>query len=409
MTSILERLPPEIISVIFLHLEVKDVLNLASCSRSLHEVGSQDFIWHHLINKHTGIQRCRFENLSPRLLYEKLIHPYAKYLGYWCTDINYYGGLFRLSLRNGAIVCQEIFAPKSCDHFHDDLDFQDIFSISIDDESGDECFNCLRDSFSDITVEFHHEGCSSTMSVASNLWAGEPKKDDSSQKCIVSNPVLHKRRDLRFSTRPSNHFFDFYPSDDDDDGPSPPDQKFEYKFTAKMLPQIPALPVPPDAVISPGIFKGSYSAHGVELVMFQYVTSSDGENNVVDMIQGVKITGDPNIPSAKITFQANLKDTIVLSKDENLKLDKLKNAETCDGVPTEQPFLPPDLFLCDVDDFQFPERCSSRLKAKVQIAYHEYTNPSFIDAHLIIFSQNLCAVMTFEFEDIMPFQRLESL
>lgn len=400
MSSILEQLPPEIISAIILHLEVKDILNLRACSRSLYEVSSLDFIWHHLIYKHTKIERCMYESYSPKVLYEKLIHPYAKYLGYWFTNLKHYGGLFKLFFRNGTIICQEIFAPYSCDHFHDNVDFQDIFSISFNKESGDTCFVFLRDPSSNITVKFHQSGEDGVpiMSVTSNMSVCKPKKDATPEETRHFNLMQDKRRDRRFVSPDDSHLL--FPSRN---------EKFMFKFSAKMLPQITSS-MPSDAIINPGIFKGSYSDHGVEIVMFQYSsceTKNDEEN--VEMIQGQKITGDPNIPSEKITFKARLKDKIILTKQENVAVDELRNAETCNAVPTEQPFILPSDFFCDVNDFQFPESCSSRLKAKVQVAFHDYTNPTFIDAHLIIFSQNLCALMMFDFQHIMLFQRLENM
>ena len=54
--------------------------------------------------------------------------------------------------------------------------------------------------------------------------------------------------------------------------------------------------------IEPGLFKGDYGCHGTELVHLSY--SNEGDEGV--MFSGMKVTGDPNVPSGRNSFKGNV-------------------------------------------------------------------------------------------------------
>ena len=94
-------------------------------------------------------------------------------------------------------------------------------------------------------------------------------------------------------------------------------------------------------------FLGTYGAHGIEMIELNYPS--------INVIEGVKITGDPNVPMKKISFRADLSKAIVLSKEEQQSADceSLQSAmEMCsfqrfdfgsdqDSSSSFQPFLVP--------------------------------------------------------------------
>ena len=54
--------------------------------------------------------------------------------------------------------------------------------------------------------------------------------------------------------------------------------------------------------IEPGLFKGDYGCHGTELIHLSY--SNEGDEGV--MFSGMKVTGDPNVPSGRNSFKGNV-------------------------------------------------------------------------------------------------------
>ncbi|XP_067327160.1 F-box only protein 31 isoform X3 [Anolis sagrei] len=68
-------------------------------------------------------------------------------------------------------------------------------------------------------------------------------------------------------------------------------------------------PRSPDDLIEPGLFKGTYGSHGLEIVMLSF----HGKK-----AKGTKITGDPNIPAGQQTVEIDLAHPIRLPDIESL-------------------------------------------------------------------------------------------
>ena len=143
-----------------------------------------------------------------------------------------------------------------------------------------------------------------------------------------------------------------------------------------------------------------YGSHGVELIHIQ-----DG--------QGVKVTGDPNVPFNEVTFRVTHGDPIDIPLDLQASIEGVMRATeeyeqfTAVQVPGE------DLSL----DFVVPEnmqervpiphtKCRGRWVAEAQIAEWGFKNPSFIPANVVVFSEDEFAVMFLELNCISLYRRL---
>ncbi len=76
--------------------------------------------------------------------------------------------------------------------------------------------------------------------------------------------------------------------------------------------------------IRPGLFKGTYGSHGNELISLSFEKSEDGGD--LHKFVGVKVTGDPNVPFGKVSFEGSLDDYLELTAEEQETVQMLSAA-----------------------------------------------------------------------------------
>jgi len=163
--------------------------------------------------------------------------------------------------------------------------------------------------------------------------------------------------------------------------------------------------------IQPGLFKATYGSHGIEVIQIYYQVRAKE-------IIGLKITGDPNVPFGEVSFKGYLDKPItremMVSANEGAdyfeqlrnSFDKATSDEKNDDDNTGdqfydqqdlQPFEIPKSF-CLSDELQSDglKEYKCRFAAKIQIAMAGFHDPRFVDAHIIIFSENTIAVINID-------------
>ena len=154
--------------------------------------------------------------------------------------------------------------------------------------------------------------------------------------------------------------------------------------------------------LKPGLFKGMYGAHGVEVVHLR-----DG--------QVVKVTGDPNVPFNQVTFRVTMKNKIVLPLERQTTVEDIIQAT----VDDYNDYMIDGDRETDTYDFRVPEsmveripipfeKCLGRWVGEAQIAAHMFVDSSFIPANFILFSQDEFAVMFLDLNCISMFYRVKS-
>ena len=68
---------------------------------------------------------------------------------------------------------------------------------------------------------------------------------------------------------------------------------------------------PAAAPLPPGLFQASYGPHGIELIRLQVPS-----DNSITGTRGVKVTGDPNVPFEKTTFEIIAPGCLDMSKED---------------------------------------------------------------------------------------------
>lgn len=154
--------------------------------------------------------------------------------------------------------------------------------------------------------------------------------------------------------------------------------------------------------LKPGIFKGTYGGHGIEFISI--------EKKSPYQYEAIKLSGDPNVPCGKVSFSGDLRDFLFPSEEDQLNLDKLKpmepeRQEDPNVYRTLQPYRsPPDCFVRS--PMPLPDKCRARFKAEVQVSEWGYSAPQFIKAHLVVFTQDLLALIILDIKNVVLFHRL---
>ena len=167
-------------------------------------------------------------------------------------------------------------------------------------------------------------------------------------------------------------------------------------------------PDPHEKPIPRGIFVGIYGSHGHELIMVNYPTK--------DKIEGVKITGDPNVPMNKTTFTADLSKSIVMTESfqkeatcqdliDGIEELSVRLLSICEPAQLTQAFvLPPDTQI--PLSTQFTE-CLYRFIGEGQIAELYYNDPQMVPAHLIVFDCDTFGVLFLTLKTMSLYSRVK--
>ena len=153
--------------------------------------------------------------------------------------------------------------------------------------------------------------------------------------------------------------------------------------------------------IRPGIFQAQYGAHGLEMVHFK-----DG--------QGVKITGDPNVPFNAITFRVTDKNRVdfppeiqscVRQLQANTEDFKQHSVEDC--AELKYKFKLPAYMEVEGELPRDPREYLGRWPAEGHVAGHGFSNDYFVPANLIFFNEDKFGVIFIEFNSIAVYSRIE--
>ncbi len=99
--SPLENLPLELLTKILSSLETKDLMSASLTCKALNKAAQVEEVWESLARRSYGIRlkpRKNFENHSPKMFYQKVLHRFGRCLGLWQRqDFSHYGNLTQVS------------------------------------------------------------------------------------------------------------------------------------------------------------------------------------------------------------------------------------------------------------------------------------------------------------------------
>nr|XP_037283821.1 F-box only protein 31-like [Rhipicephalus microplus] len=384
----MESFPPELLAKIFSYLNGKDIASVAQVCRSFYKASVIENIWRTRCAEEFAVDVSHVGQFVFKDIYTKLLHKYRFYLGLWQPQVPSYGGLFQVLFDPllATIVGQELLPPR--DRITEPLRKKVLFTISLDDEYQVVCLGGYKGPHNAVLHEISEDEfvfkCCQTVHHRHPCGRLQELQDWLREETSV--PL--ERHEFSHSWNPLCLKFSVL-------------RQLDYEFEYKRVDlQAPLTGVP----IQPGIFKGTYGMHGLELIQLEYI-------NNCTKLRACKLSGDPNVPSGKVTFVVALQHSMVLTAQQQASISALNAIEVrvsdtrYNKPPTPQPFNIPQ--GCHECFYEIPETCIARYHGMGQVAGHGYRNPSYSRGHWVVFNEDLFGFLWLELLSLSMFHRVK--
>ncbi|XP_017278492.1 F-box only protein 31 isoform X2 [Kryptolebias marmoratus] len=300
----LAELPPELLVEIFSLLPGTVLPNVALVCRKFRQILNMETIWRRRCMEEFGmnedLRKMEAGGVSSQDLYVKLLHPYRHILGLWQPDIGPYGGLLNVVV-DGLFIIGWMYLPPHDPRVEDPMRRRPLFRIHLLDskKATVECMYGHRGP---------HKGDIQTV-----------KKDEFSTKCNQTD----------YHRMPGGRQEEFRTWLEEEWGRTLEEifhehmqelilMKFIYTsqydncLTYRRIYLPPSMP---SDLLEPGLFKGTYGSHGLEIVMLSFHGTS---------ARATKLTGDPNVPAGQLTLDIDLSRPVVLPDlEQQRKIEEL--------------------------------------------------------------------------------------
>ncbi|XP_072013367.1 F-box only protein 31-like [Amphiura filiformis] len=412
MVSILS-LPPELLSSVFSELPGVDLARIALVCQQFHAATKIESVWQRRCFEEynfTSDQLKGWPEESYRTVYTKVLHPYGHILGTWQPQMGPYGGLVSIRVQDGMLVAIQYLPPvdpKVCLP----LRSRQLFHIRINEDK-QTIVECLKGPNGPHKLQVLPGNGDAESEDNFSVLCSKPDKhrlfesrQEELQNWIREEVGLEGHANLQHNfPNMHDHHIELL--------------RIKYiilnQYDSSCL--FKRLPTPVDNSDVPfkaGFFKGTYGGHGIEIVS---VTYQDNK------LLGTKITGDPNVPARQLSIEAHLDEPMILTKTQQETLGNIEGLQK-DDVLVKDPKL-----LAHSQSFAVPygvhdrgmgevasqiglqlDRCKRRYFATGLIAMHGFRNSSRTPCHLVVFSEDVFALLWLELHSISWFHRVTEL
>ncbi|KAL4624292.1 F-box only protein 31 isoform X1 [Arapaima gigas] len=446
----LVELPPELLVEIFALLPGTVLPILALVCKKFRQILNTETIWRRRCAEEFGVKGdpCKIEEVdvssrqlyakrvNPRMesrrfvkvlpdnehtdfrsLYTQMLHPYRHILGLWQPDIGPYGGLLNVVV-DGLFIIGWMYLPPHDPRVEDPMRRRPLFRIHL-----------LDGNKATVECMYGHKGPHK-----GDIQTG--KKDEFSTKC---NQTDHHRM-------PGGRQEEFRTWLEEEWGRTLEDifhehmqelilMKFIYTSqydNCLMYRRIYLPPRLPSDLLQPGLFKGTYGSHGLEIVMLSFHGTR---------ARGTKLTGDPNVPAGQLTLDVDLSRPVRLpdldslqSMDELSRLVQEVHEQVQNGSTPKSPAhraederpaaesasgsgTPAAAPACDLQPFVlplgvmarnevYPRTCKMCFYGTGLIAGHGFTSPERTPGLFVLFDDDRFGFIWLELKSFSLYSRL---
>ena len=416
------NLPEEIIEKILTFLSGSDILNLTECNKKFYHLCSSNRIWKFRAENDYKIE-LNIENLQSthcrtlyplKQFYVKILQPLGPFqLKSWLLcDNQPYGGLVKIQYHD-LRLCVVLLHPPPYPNTHYPLQPEILFTIGMNDDIHDMRWKFNLGWFSLEHASASDKGPTVKLRIrkqkygevlkAGTVWAGHRKTSQRRLKDIhggnlieihseaATKKVLKKESLVEFQQRIGLSIGSRYTS-----------ERLEACKRVSTNPIKQMISLDTDCYksafcpIKPGLYNGTYGDQGIQIVNVFY---EEGGKRLT----GRKITGDENVHSSTTTFKAFVNKQIFVSNE--MEHDSISsNAYHKCFMEHKVKFVLPMGYNADVelnrDMFRYE---IGRYPAQAQVLM----NPSFIEARLVVFTENIFGVIWFGLKSMGIFERIE--
>ncbi|XP_022082239.1 F-box only protein 31-like [Acanthaster planci] len=401
-TLTIADLPPEILSYLLSKLSGPTIAKVAVVCKQFYEASRIETVWQHRCLEDYGFTNDNLHGWgieSFRLIYTKVLYPYGHVVGVWQPQIGSYGGLVSIKVRDGALRATQHLPPvdpRVCMP----LRVKDLFQIRLSSE-GYAQIECLKGPKGPHKLQIL-PGNGEDEFVLKCCKPEKHRYHESRQEELqewIREEIGAKEGEILLFNY--DHHIELL--------------RIKYiilnQYDENCAFQKLNIPGPqPNVPIQPGLFKGTYGGHGIEIICLKYEE---------DKLRGYKVTGDPNVPACQLSIEVHLEEPMVLTKAEQETLALVESVDKDSVIihdpkdlPLTQSFLVPagvhDHGMADVGSKLNMDlkRCRQRYFGTGLIAMHGFRNSSRTPCHFILFSEDVFALLWLELHSISIFHRV---
>ena len=313
----LTSLPPEILEKIIQNLEAPDICRVRLACSALRDVCDQNSVWSLRSAVDFSI------NLTPeapaREIYQLLLYKYSFSIGLWQRlDLQYYGEAIKVVFDGSRSLVFYQLLPSNAGV--ETLRFLSISLIQNTNEVQIENWRALTgDGAADVTKELDS---GTVMNINIEKSSDNGKGRSGYFDVLRSFNSMHPGLFVEYRKAKIESALGF-------------NYRFQPLMTESWIEEYHGRFSSNSSIlesVKPGVFRGLYGSHGWEMIHFK-----NG--------QGVKITGDPNIPFNKVTFRITNSGRIDLPTEIQEDMGELEHATEC----YEEYLVEDEEVSCEVD------------------------------------------------------------
>jgi len=378
-----DLLPPELQIKILGNVSARDIASVSQINNQFKKISYEEFLWILLTLKDFNVKLTVTEKFSPRNFYQRVLFPYRKTIGVWQRqNLQDYSSLLRVSVRDECLLYEELIPPP---RIQDPIQRVEFLRV-----------RCGRDDPAAVIVNLNKLAVSDVVRIVApagldtDLKVIMPNIRDHTTNPVEWRQIMQDFLSLMFGQVPLNdlllmRFMKTYHS-----RALYAYRRLQMNWTNSSQP------------IKPGLYMGTYGAHGVEMISVTSPGSMKGTT-------GRKVTGDPNVPFNELTFRVIEEECLDVPLEaqrdmqelseflENPQYIRYQEGQKLDFV------VPADCLEREAVGFN---TCKGRWNCECQVAHHGFSDPSFIRGNLVVFDDNMFAVIFLALSSVSLYRRI---